>query len=108
MINGLASLEARNALPVHFLHFTYLQILDVLTTLAFLTQGIGEANPVVRLFIQVAPNPFLGLAAVKCAAVLLAIYCWRAGRSKLLFKANVFFALLVVWNLSALVLRGVH
>lgn len=108
MINDLVtSVEARRT-PAHLLHFTYLQILDVLTTLAFLMQGVGEANPLVRLMIQVAPSPWLGLVMVKSGAVMLAIYCWRVGRERLLFKANLFFAVLVVWNLCALVIRAAH
>lgn len=105
--NVVSSLEAQST-PARLLHFTYLQILDVMTTLAFLMQGVGEANPLVRAAIELAPSPLLGLVMVKSAAVLLAIYCWRAGRGRLLLKANVFFAILILWNLSAMVIRAAH
>jgi hypothetical protein len=84
--------------------YCYLQTLDFLTTLAFLTTGVKEANPLVRAAMQVGTNPAGGLLLVKVAAVLLGFYAWRMGRQRLLNRANTFFALLVVWNLVALVL----
>ena len=108
MLNPVASSLEAQSTPARLLQFTYLQILDVLTTLAFLMQGVGEANPLVRLMMEMAPSPLLGLVMVKSAAVMLAIYCWRTGRARLLLKANVFFAILIVWNLCALVIRAAH
>lgn len=89
------------------LQFVYLQILDVLSTLAFLSHGLEEANPLVRLAISGARSPLGGLLALKLLGVALAFYCWRRERSRLLVRANVFFAALVAWNLVALlVARG--
>jgi hypothetical protein len=82
--------------------FVYLQALDVLTTLAFLSRGVAEANPLVRLVMTWVPSRLGGLLCVKLLAVALAVYCWRKGRRRLLSRANVFFAFLVVWNLVAL------
>ncbi len=87
------------------IQFAYLQILDLLTTLAFLAHGVEEANPVVRIALGASCSPLGPLAALKLSAVLLAVYCWRSGRNRLLARVNVFFALLVAWNLVALVVK---
>ncbi len=88
--------------------FSYLQVLDLLTTVAFHLYGIREGNPVVRFFISVAPSPLLGLVAVKIAAICLALWCLRMGRDRLLGRMNLMFALVVTWNLVAIILAGVH
>lgn len=84
--------------------YTYLQILDFLTTIAFLANGVSEANPFVRFVLGVVPNPIAGLLVVKLLAVLLGLYCWRLRRERLLSYINVMFAALVAWNLVALIL----
>jgi len=86
-----------------FLQYSYLQMLDFMTTLAFLLNGVGEANPVVRFALQYSPNPVGGLLVVKLVALALGVYCWRAGRQRLLFRINILFAFLVAWNLVALI-----
>jgi hypothetical protein len=83
--------------------YTYLQLLDLLTTLAFLLRGIQEGNPVVRWALQLTSNPLLGLLAVKVFAVLLGVYCWRRGRERLLRRMNLLFAVVVAWNILALI-----
>lgn len=86
--------------------FVYLQILDLLTTLAFLLRGIGEGNPVVRWAIREGPSPLGGLLLLKLAAVGLAVYCvWRA-RFGLLRIANIFFACVVTYNLVVLIVTS--
>jgi len=85
-------------------NFSFLQLLDFLTTVAFLVNGVAEANPLVRAIMVYAPNPLLGLALVKIAAVALALVCWRAGRSQVVDRMNLFFALVVTWNLTALIM----
>jgi hypothetical protein len=87
-----------------FLQFLYLQGLDLLTTVAFLMSGVSEANPFVRFAIQRAGDPLVGLVFVKAVALGLGMVCLGRGRVKLLQKANIFFALLVVWNLVSLIL----
>jgi hypothetical protein len=82
--------------------FSYLQLLDILTTLAFLTSGVHEANPVVRLAMVTARSPLWGLLFLKVFAVGGAVYCNRTARSRLLTRINLFFAVLIVWNLIAL------
>ena len=86
------------------LQFSYLQVLDFLTTVAFLVNGVQEGNPVVKTAFAVFDNPMLGLIAIKVLAVLLAVYCWRVGRRALLTRMNLLFALLVAWNLVALII----
>ena len=51
------------------LNYSYLQILDFLTTIAFLVNGVKEANPLVRYALEAGPSPISGLIAVKIAAV---------------------------------------
>jgi Domain of unknown function (DUF5658) len=85
------------------LQYSYLQILDFLTTIAFLTVGVREGNPLVRLALHAGPNPVAGLLMVKMLAVLLGVYCWRVGRQRLLSRINLLFAVLVAWNMVALI-----
>jgi hypothetical protein len=86
------------------LQFSYLQVLDYLTTIAFLLIGVQEGNPLVRLVIEHAPSPLWGLAVVKGFALLLGLYCLKAGKLRLLSRVNIMFALLVAWNMIALIL----
>jgi len=84
------------------MQYSYLQVLDFLTTTVFLLQGLQEANPIVRLALRWAPTPFGGLLLVKIVAVGLGLYCWKVGRQRLLSRVNILFAVLVLWNLGAL------
>jgi hypothetical protein len=86
------------------IQYSYLQLLDFMTTIAFLINGVHEGNPMVRLALQYAPHPLGGLLAVKIVAIALAFYCWRGGRERLLVRMNLLFALVVAWNLVALIL----
>lgn len=88
------------------LQYSYLQVLDFLTTIAFMINGVREGNPLVRLALRWAPHPLGGLLAVKFAAVALGLYCWTRGRERLLSRMNVLFAILVAWNLAALILAS--
>ena len=95
-------------IPSLFIQYSYLQLLDLLTTVAFLLIGVQEGNPVVRLALEVAPSPVSGLLGVKLAALGLGIYCIRAGRLRLLSRINALFAVVVAWNLVALIVGAVH
>jgi hypothetical protein len=88
------------------IQFSYLQVLDILTTLAFLGHGVKEVNPLVRCAVAVAPSPLSALLALKIVAIFFAFCCWYTGRSRLLARANLFFAALVLWNLVAIVLKS--
>ena len=85
------------------LNYSYLQILDFLTTIAFLVNGVQEGNPMVRLALRVSNSPIAGLLAVKILALMLGLYCWRMGRQRLLGRINILFALVIAWNLVALI-----
>jgi hypothetical protein len=86
------------------LQYSYLQVLDFLTTVAFMINGVREGNPLVRLAVHYAPHPLGGLLIVKAAAVALGLYCWTRGRERLLVRMNLLFAVLVAWNLAALII----
>jgi hypothetical protein len=88
------------------LQYSYLQVLDLMTTLAFLLHGVQEGNPLVRLALKFSSNPISALLAVKCLALALGIYCWRCGRERLLTRINILFAIVVAWNLGALIVGG--
>jgi hypothetical protein len=96
--------QERGRVTQLFVQYSYLQVLDFLTTIAFLLHGVREGNPLVRFFVSATANPINGLLVVKLLAVLLGIYCWRMGRRKLLARINILFAALVAWNLVALIL----
>jgi hypothetical protein len=86
--------------------FCYLQLLDFLTTIAFLVQGVQEGNPVVRWALRSSHSPLTGLVAVKLIALGLGIYCWQRGKHKLLGSINFLFALVVTWNVCAIILHA--
>ena len=86
--------------------YSYLQMLDLMTTLAFMLHGIQEANPFVRFALRNSAHPLGGLLAIKILALALGIYCWRCGRERLLTRINILFAVVVAWNLLALIAGG--
>ncbi len=86
--------------------YFYLQALDFLTTLAFLALGVREGNPIVRFAFDLSGSPLNGLLLVKLVAIALGVACWRLGRGKLLFRMNLLFALLVLWNVLAIIARS--
>jgi hypothetical protein len=90
------------------MQFSYLQLLDLMTTVAFLLHGVQEANPFVRFALRLGPNPISGLLAIKCLALGLGVYCWRCGRERLLTRMNILFALVVAWNVAALIMGGIR
>ena len=85
-----------------FLLFAALQVCDVLTTLLFLHRGVQEANPLMRAAIATASHPFFALALPKLAALALALYAARSGRTRLVARINVLFTCCIAWNLLAL------
>jgi hypothetical protein len=87
-----------------FIQFAYLQLLDLLTTSAFLIRGVKEANPFVEQAMHAMQSPVGGLLLVKGAAILLGLAAWRMRKIHLLTRINIAFALLIAWNLVALIL----
>jgi hypothetical protein len=86
-----------------FIQYGYLQILDLLTTLAFLNGGVDEGNPLIATLMQTAISPLTVLIAVKVCALLLGMYCWRVQRRTALARATTFYAVLIAWNLLCLI-----
>jgi len=90
------------------LEFACLQVLDGLTTLLFLGKGVAEGNPLVRAALGASHAGLaLPLVLIKLAGVLVAYYAYRSGRTKMLRRINVWFALCVAWNLAAIVATSV-
>ena len=85
------------------LQYSYLQVLDFLTTVAFLLSGVQEGNPLVKIALEWAPTPLSGLVFVKLLALGLGYYCLRMNKEGLLAKINMMFALVVAWNMVALI-----
>lgn len=103
-----SAVRDRSRLSQLLWQYFYLQVLDFLTTIAFLVNGVREGNPLVRLALGVGSNPIASLLVVKFLAILLGFYCWRVGKRQLLLRINLLFAALVAWNLVALILVGVR
>ncbi|HTW67259.1 MAG TPA: DUF5658 family protein [Bryobacteraceae bacterium] len=108
MTDNEITVQTRTSLNHLLWQFSYLQILDFLTTVAFLMNGVREGNPLVRLALSAGANPLESLLAIKVLAITLGLYCWYRGRRQLLLRINILFALLVAWNLVALILRSAH
>ena len=100
--------QDRSALTPLLWQYGYLQVLDFLTTIAFLMRGVREGNPLVRLALGIGSNPLESLLVVKFLAILLGFYCWRLGKCQLLSRINLLFAVLVAWNLVALILQSLR
>lgn len=98
----------RGAVTQTLYQYSYLQVLDFLTTVAFLINGVQEGNPVVNWALSAFPTPMAGLAAVKIVAIGLGIYCWQTSKTNILAKINIAFAVLVAWNLVTLIVKTAH
>ena len=82
--------------------FVALQLCALATTLVFLRHGVAEGNPLMSALIRISAHPALALLLVKVAACGAAVYAFRSRRTRLLRRANLFFALCVGWNLLAI------
>jgi hypothetical protein len=82
--------------------FLVLQFCDLATTLVFLHHGVAEGNPLVAALIRVSAQPAVAVLLVKAAGCGLAAYAWKGRRTRLLRRANLFFAVCVGWNLLAM------
>lgn len=86
--------------------FIYLQVLDLLTTVAFMMYGVTEINPVVKWAMRESPSALGGLFLIKVAAVLLALLCMAHSQQRLLRGVNIFFAGLVAYNVFVLIINA--
>jgi hypothetical protein len=73
--------------------------MDALTTMVFLNLGVQEGNPLIRIALAHSADPAAGMIIAKFFAIALAVYAWRSGRRRLLFKMDILFGLCVIWNL---------
>jgi hypothetical protein len=89
------------------LQYSYLQVMDFLTTIAFLMNGVQEANPIVRAALRYAPDPLMGLLFVKLVALGLGLYCWKMQKQRLLTRMNLFLAVVVAWNVTSMIVNSV-
>jgi Domain of unknown function (DUF5658) len=97
----------QRGIDVHVLTaFVYLQLLDVLTTIAFMMHKVQEVNPLIKWAMRESLHPLLGLVLIKVAAILLAVLCVASSRYGVLRKINIFFAVLVAYNVVALILAA--
>ena len=93
--DGLVSAK-RNWLTVQV--FVYLQVLDLLTTLAGFKTGASEASPFIRLLMHFGPA--VGVCLSKVLALALGAMCVLLNRHRLLRWVSYWYAALVVWNLA--------
>lgn len=106
-----ATLERAKILfpPAYLQTFIYLQLLDFLSTMIGLRLGLSEASPSIRPFIDaLGMAPAIGIS--KVIAFSLAGFCLASGRQHLIKIINYWFAALVVWNMSLIIIvltRGI-
>lgn len=81
--------------------FSYLQVLDFVTTIAGFRVGLVEANPFVRWLAQI--DPLVGVGACKMLAFLLGFVCYALQRYTLLWHMNYWYVGVVSWNLMLIV-----
>jgi hypothetical protein len=86
------------------MQYCYLQMLDVLTTVAVLRNGFHAGNPILHLLIQSTPSPWHGLLLVKLVVLTLGVYCYHIRKGQLLQTVNVCYAILIAWNIVALII----
>jgi hypothetical protein len=83
--------------------FFLLQLLDLLTTLTGFQKGLVEASPFVQLLMRL--GPVVGLLSSKLVAVVLGAACVWRGRFQAIRLINCWYAALVTWNLTLIVLQ---
>jgi hypothetical protein len=86
--------------------FAALQLADLATTLVGFRFGAGEASPFVRLLIHC--GPVLGVMLSKLAAFAIVGGAVWLHRPRVIRLANIWFALLVIWNASILIRLAMH
>jgi hypothetical protein len=84
--------------------FVALQMLDILTTMIGLRLGAHEGSMFIGQLMRV--GPVAALLITKIMAVFLAALAMRFKRPRIIVILNVWFFLLVGWNLVIIVLSG--
>ncbi len=88
-----------------YLLVAYLQVLDVLTTLAFMQKGVAEANPISVWVMHLTSWPGTTLLAFKMILLSGLYYKFRNRPNeakKITYFLVTFYGFIVVWNLLAL------
>lgn len=85
--------------------FIYLQLLDFLTTLVGFKVGAGEASPFIAKLIHLT-TPAIGVAASKLLGLGIGGICVATGRARLITWINYWYAVLIVWNLSIILIAS--
>jgi hypothetical protein len=85
--------------------FIYLQLLDFLTTLVGFKLGASEASPLIAKLI-LATSPAWGVAASKVVGLGIGGLCVALNRTRLVGWINYWYAGLVVWNLTMILVAG--
>ena len=83
--------------------FIYLQLLDFLTTMVGFKLGASEASPFIAKLIHTT-SPLAGVAASKVLGLGLGTVCILTHRSRLVSWINYWYAALIIWNLSIMLL----
>ena len=86
--------------------FIALQTLDILTTMIGLQLGAQEGSLFIGRLMQV--GPLAGLLISKIMAVFLAALAMKFKRPRVIVILNIWFAVLVAWNLVLIVLSGLR
>jgi Domain of unknown function (DUF5658) len=81
--------------------FVYLQLLDLLTTLAGIAHGRTEGNPIVSAAMTIGHEPVVNLILVKVVGVVVMLGVFRA-HTWVFHGINWVFAAVVVWNVWVL------
>ena len=84
--------------------FVALQTLDVLTTLIGLQVGAREGSVFIGQLMQV--GPVAALLICKIFAVFLAATAMKLKRPRVIVVLNLWFVVIVAWNLAMIVLSG--
>jgi len=80
--------------------FIYLQLLDLLTTLAGFRLGAAEASPFIRVLMYAGPTA--GVLVAKLFALALGGFCIYLKKEKLIRWISYWYGGLVVWNLMVM------
>jgi Domain of unknown function (DUF5658) len=80
--------------------FIYLQLLDLLTTLAGFRLGAAEASPFIRVLMHAGPTA--GVFVAKLFALALGGLCIYLKKEKLIRWITYWYGGLVVWNLMVM------
>ena len=84
-----------------FSHLICLQCFDFTISIAGLHSGLLEANPV----LATANDTDVSVAQIivfKAITVVIGVFCWRTGRERLLVYTNMWFGVVIGWNIAML------